>query len=200
MNCLYYLAPTLTSTHQITEDLHAAGVSDFFLHVISRNEAGLKTQHIHSSNYLETLDIVRDGFIGAAIGLLVGLVLTMLAIFFEPFGPNVPTMVYVFIAGVATLFGAWEGGLAGIASENKKLAKFHHDLEAGRYLILIYARRGKGAAVRAMMRAKHPEADLVAMDRHFVNPFSSIRKRAHIRHSPRPATGAVAQQPVAGDQ
>ena len=62
----------------------------------------------------------------------------------------------------------------------KKLAKFHHDIDAGRYLILIYARRGKGAAIRAMMRARHPEADLVAMDRNYFNPFSAVRKRARV--------------------
>lgn len=181
MNCLYYLAPTLDSTQRVCDDLHAAGVRDFFLHVISRNESGLKTQRIHSSNYLETLDVVRDGFIGAAVGLIVGLIGVLLLMYFEPFGPNVPTLVYVLVVIVATLFGSWEGGLTGIASENKKLAKFHHDLEAGRYLILVYARRGRGAAVRSMMRSKHPEAELVAIDRHFINPFSAVRKRARRR-------------------
>jgi hypothetical protein len=182
MNCLYYLAPTLDSTRQIIDDLHAVGVQDFFLHVISKDEAGLRTQQIHSSNYLETLDIIRDGFIGAAIGLVAGLVLALLAMYFEPFGTEVPPIVYVIIAGVATLFGAWEGGLFGIASENKKLAKFHHDIEAGRYLVLIYARKEQSAAVRAMMRTKHPEAELAAVDRHFINPFSKLRKRTHHRH------------------
>jgi hypothetical protein len=73
MRCLYYLAPTLESTHQITDDLHEAGVKDFFLHVIAKDESALEAEHIHSSNYLETLDILRDGFIGAAIGCLFGL-------------------------------------------------------------------------------------------------------------------------------
>ncbi len=192
MQCLYYLAPTLDSTHQITDDLHAAGVKDFFLHVISRNESGLKTQHIHSSNYLETLDIVRDGFIGAGLGLITGLAGVLLLMYFAPFGPGVPNFVYVIVAGVATLFGAWEGGLTGIASENKKLAKFHHDIDAGRYLILIYARKHQGAVVRAMMRTRHPEAELAAVDRHFINPFSSLRKRLRRRrkHTARPE-GAI---------
>ena len=74
MKCLYYLAPTLDSTHGISDDLHAVGVRDFFVHVISRDEAGLKKQHIHSSNYLETLDVVRDGVIGGVVGFIVGLV------------------------------------------------------------------------------------------------------------------------------
>ena len=74
MKCLYYLAPTLDSTHDISDDLHAVGVKDFFLHVISRDEAGLKKQHVHSSNYLETLGLIRHGFIGSAIGFLAGLI------------------------------------------------------------------------------------------------------------------------------
>jgi hypothetical protein len=180
MNCLYYLAPTLDSTHRITDDLHGAGIEDFYLHVVSRDESGLKNEHIHSSNYLETHDIVRDGIIGAAFGFLAGLAGAALLMYFQPMGPGIPSIVYLFVVFVATMFGAWEGGLAGIDSENKKLTKFRHDIDAGRYLILIYARRGKGAAVRAMMRARHPEADLVAMDRNYFNPFSAVRKRARV--------------------
>jgi len=87
---------------------------------------------------------------------------------------------------VATLFGAWEGGLMGIATENRKLAKFHHDIEAGRYLILIYTRNEQEATVREMMRARHPEAELAAIDRHFINPFRAVKRRAQ---SPRPEVG-----------
>lgn len=177
MRCLYYLAPTLESTQRISDDLHAAGIKDFFLHVISKDESGLEQQHIHSSNYLETLDIVRDGFIGAAIGALAGLVGAGLLMFFKPFGPDVPHYVYFIIVAVATMFGAWEGGLTGIATENNKLKKFHRDIEAGKYLILIYARKEQGATVRHLMRDKHPEAELAAVNSHFVNPFKPVRRR-----------------------
>ena len=177
MKCLYYLAPTLDSTHQVSDDLHAAGIKDFFLHVISKDESGLKQQHIHSSNYLETLDIVRDGLIGAAVGFVGGLCAAWLLLVFEPFGPDVPAVVYVMAVVLVTLFGAWEGGLTGIAKENKKLRKFHRDIEAGKYLILIYAWKEQEAAVRTMMRTRHPEAELVAIDRHFINPFSSVTRR-----------------------
>jgi hypothetical protein len=124
MKCLYYLAPSLESTHGISDDLHEVGIKDFFVHVISRDEAGLKKQHIHSSNYLETLDVVRDGIIGGVTGLLVGLLGIWLIDYFDPFGIEVPNLVYFALVGVATLFGTWEGGLIGIATENRKLAKF----------------------------------------------------------------------------
>jgi hypothetical protein len=178
MNCLYYPAPTLDSARHISDDLHAVGVRDFFLHVISKDEAGLYERHIPSSNYLETLDLVRDGFIGSAIGFLAGLIGVGLLKLFEPFGPNIPGLVYFATLAAATLFGAWEGGLTGIATENRKLAMFHDDIEAGRCLILIYALQDQEAAVMQMMRARHPEAELAAIDRHFINPFSAVRRAA----------------------
>ena len=65
-------------------------------------------------------------------------------------------------SGVATLFGTWEGGLIGIGNENRKLAKFHDDIAAGKFLILIYALKEQEAAVTRMMRERHPEAELAA--------------------------------------
>ncbi len=177
MKCIWYLAPTVASTHKISDDLHDAGVNDWFMHVVTKDEAGLKKEQIHSSNYLETLDLVRDGVIGANLGFIVGVIAAGLVMYFEPFGPDMPGFVYVMVVAVITLFGAWEGGLFGINSENKKLARFHDDIEAGKYLILIYARKEQEDIVRTMMGNKHPESQLVAIDRHFINPFSLLKRR-----------------------
>ena len=174
MKCLYYLAPTLPSTHRISDHLHGVGVKDFYLHVVAKDERGLRQQHIHSANYLETLDVIRDGYIGAAIGFLCGLAGIGLLIYFQPFGPRVPTFVYVVLVAAATLFGAWVGGLTGVDHENKKLRKFHEDIEAGKFLILVYVRKHEEAAVRTMMQENHPEAVLAGVDTHFINPFNSV--------------------------
>jgi hypothetical protein len=177
MKCIYFLTPTIATTDQVSADLHAVGVQDFYLHVISRDEAGLKRHQIHSSNYFETLDILRDGFIGAALGFLIGLAGVGLLLYTAPFDKYVvPTFVYAMLVGVATLFGAWEGGLVGIDSEHKKLAKFHDDLVAGKYLILVYVRKHREEAVLKMMRERHPDAELVAVDSHYINPFSTVKR------------------------
>lgn len=188
MKCIYYLTSTLKSTQDVSDDLHEVGVEDFYLHVISKDECGLRKQHIHSSNYLETLDIVRDGFIGAALGFIAGLIGISLLMYFKPFGPTVevPTLVYAFLVGAATLFGAWEGGLTGIATENKKLARFHDDIAAGRYLILVYVGKQQEGAVLKMMQERHPDAEMAGIDSHFVNPFASVARMA------RPAPGVTA--------
>jgi len=88
----------------------------------------------------------------------------------------VPVYVYAILVAVATLFGAWEGGLAGIGAENKKLARFHDDIEAGKFLVLVYVRKQQEDSVTRMMKERHPEAELVAIDSHFINPFSKVSR------------------------
>ena len=140
---------------------------------------GPRRQHIHSSNYLETLDVVRDGVIGGAVGFIAGMIGVALLRYFDPFGVEVPSLV------VLRRWSAWrrcsapgKAAWSASRSENKKLAKFHDDI-GGRPVPDpdLRAARSRSAAIRAMMRARHPEAELAAVDRHFINPFSSLRKR-----------------------
>ncbi len=183
MKCMYYLAPSLVSTHQVSKDLHDVDIDDWHVHVISKDEAGLKNEKIHSSNWLETTDLLRDGFIGANAGFILGVLVAGGLLLFSPFGPNIPTIAYFFMVAVATGFGAWVGGLTGIDSENQKLRGFHSAIEEGNYLILIYARKGQGEAIKKMMRERHSEARHVATDRHFINPFARLSRRRRTRPS-----------------
>ena len=41
MKCMYYLAPSLVSSHKISDDLQEIGIADWLIHVISMDEAGL---------------------------------------------------------------------------------------------------------------------------------------------------------------
>jgi hypothetical protein len=183
MKCMYYLAPSLVSTHQISDDLHDVGVDDWHVHVVSKDEAGLKNEKIHSSNWLETTDLLRDGFIGANVGFILGVLVAGGLLLMTPFGPDIPTVAYFFMVAVSTGFGAWVGGLTGIDSENQKLRRFQTAIEEGQYLILIYARKGQGEKVKIMMRERHSEARHAATDRHFINPFARVSRRRRARRS-----------------
>jgi len=173
MKCFYYLSPTLADTGRASDDLHNSGVNDWFIHIISKNEAGLQRKHLHSSNYLETLDFVREGLLGAAIGFLLGLIFASFISLYELFGTEVPLIAYLGIVFLLTCFGAWQGGLVGISTENKKLLRFHDEIEAGKFLILVYTHRAEEEKVHAMMSRLHPEALLVGLDPLFYNPFCS---------------------------
>jgi len=175
MKCIYYLSPSLKNTQEISDDLHSIGVDDWFLHVVSKDEGGLARTKLHSSNYLETLDLVRDGLIGAGCGFAAGMVIAAITMATELFGPNVPLFAYAAIVFVLGCFGAWVGGLVGIASENKKLAAFHDEIEAGKYLVLIYAKTNQEGRIKEMMATRHPEAQLAAVDASFLNPFAELK-------------------------
>jgi len=181
MKCMYYIAPNLVSTNQISEDLHDVGIEDWHVHVISKDEAGLKNEKIHSSNWFETTDLLRDGFIGANVGFILGVLVAGGMLLFAPFGPDIPTIAYFFMVAVTTGFGAWVGGLTGIDSDNQKLRRFQSAINEGKYLILIYARKGKGAKIKQMMSERHQEARHAATDRHFINPFGVVRRRRQAR-------------------
>jgi hypothetical protein len=183
MKCLYYLAPSLVSTNQISEDLKAVGIAKWNVHIISKDAAGLKKERLNSANWLETHDLLRDGFIGANIGFIFGVLAAGALMLFKPFGPDMPGVAYFFVVAVATLFGAWVGGLTGIDSENQKIRRFHDDIEAGKYLLLIYAPKGQGEVVKDMMREKHTEARHIATDRQFINPFARLPRRKEKRRA-----------------
>jgi hypothetical protein len=42
--------------------------------------------------------------------------------------------------------------------------------------MLVYVRKHREAAVRKMMQDRHPDAELVAIDSHYVNPFSNVKR------------------------
>ena len=176
MKCIYYLTSTLDSTRKITDDLHQAGIDDWFIHVLSHDEAGLKKEKIHSSNYLEQLDLLRYGILGVISGFAVGLIAAGLVHTTELFGPELPNAAYYGIILFFSLFGSWEGGLIGVATENKKIALFHEDLESGSYLIIIYTRKAAEEALKKVMEAQHPEADLAAIDANFYNPLTALKR------------------------
>lgn len=174
MKCLYYLTPNLVSTHKVSDDLHAVGVGDWFIHIVSHDEAGLAREHLHSSNYLETLDIVREAIIGTLLGFLGGLVIALVIKLIDPFPIELPMLAYFAIVVFYTMFGCWVGGLDGWANRNRKIQRFMPDIEAGKNLVLIYAKQTQLETVFDMMASEHPEAKLVASDSRFMNPFSKL--------------------------
>ena len=173
MKCSYYLSPNLADACRASDDLHNSGVKDWFIHIVSKDEAGLQRMNLHSANYVETLGFVHDGLIGAAIGLLLGSTFAGFISATEPFGADVPLIAYLGIMLLLTCFGAWQGGLAGISKENKKLGRFHDEIEAGKFLILVYAHLAEEGKVHAMMSSLHPESLFVGLDPFFYNPFCS---------------------------
>ena len=175
MKCLYYLSNSINKTHSISDDLHEAGLNDWFLHIISKDDTDVKKHKLHSGNYIEQLDLMRDGILGAVAGLIIGICTVAYLAYDNTFPPEVPDITYYFIVIVLTMFGAWEGGLTGVANESKKMSAFRPDIDAGKYLILVYARASQEEMITSMMKRKHPAIRLVGSDSSFFNPLSRVQ-------------------------
>ncbi|WP_067585046.1 hypothetical protein [Endozoicomonas ascidiicola] len=172
MKRLYYLTGSLNSVTQIIDDLHHAGISDWHLHVLSRNEAGLYHRQIHSANMLQENDVLHSGELGALIGGLAGLTIATLLELWDPFEFAASFPMLILVAGVFTLFGAWSGGLAGVTRENYKTERFHDELIRGRHLIMVDVSKQQEKVVRHHLSNYHPEASLAGEDTTLILPFS----------------------------
>ena len=104
-----YLLPHIHAGQypKITDDLHQAGIDDWFIHVLSHDEAGLKKAKVHSSNYLEQLDLLRYGILGVISGFAVGLIAAGLVNTTKLLAPDIPNIAYYAIILFFTLFGYW---------------------------------------------------------------------------------------------
>jgi hypothetical protein len=171
MKRMYYLTDSLNSTEQVANDLHEEGIADWNFHVHCKDQAGLYKKRIQSANFIQKLDVIRYGERGAIIGFIIALIAIAYVIIVKPFGAQVDGLVYVAIFGFITLFGGWVGGLAGLATENQKIAMFHDDIEAGKYLLLVDVRAAGEQKVKALMARKHPDAVFKRVGSTFINPF-----------------------------
>lgn len=174
MKRLYYLTDSLNSVSQISDDLHGNGITDWHIHVLSKNEAGLFHRHVHSAHMFQQNDVIHSGAMGAILGGCIGLLAVACIYLWMPLGAPVPSLAPLIIAGVFTLFGAWSGGLAGAMRENYKIRRFHNDIERGRYLIMIDVHKPREQAVRTQLRQYHPEATLAGEDTSWILPFHPL--------------------------
>ncbi len=169
MKRLYYLTPTITSAEAISEDLHDEGVTDWNFHILSKDEAGLYSHHLHSANLLQRTDIVRYMERGLIVGLLMGACFAIPLYFLEEFTFGAWMAISVF----CLLFGVWCGGIGGITRDNYKIERFHEDIESGKYLLMIDVHKHDEDVIKRVMAIRHPEARLQGHTSTHTNPFSA---------------------------
>ena len=171
MKRLYYLSKTLESVSKIVDDLHREGVSDWNIHVLSKDEAGLYHRHIHSAHILQQNDVIHSGQLGAMLGMLAGACFAVITDYWLAVH-DLSTAILALIAGTFTLFGAWSGGLVGVMKENYKIARFHNDLEKGDYLLLIDIDKTQELSICQQISRFHPDTVLAAQGTSLIQPFN----------------------------
>ncbi|WP_339799082.1 hypothetical protein [uncultured Marinobacter sp.] len=171
MKRLFYLAENIDSVQSISDDLHAHDVSDWRFHIVSRDEAGLYTHRLHTASVLDRTDLARYLERGAIIGAVIGVVAILVLAFIT--GMQWPMAAWIALFLFATAAGAWAGGFGGIGAENYRIRRFHSDIEAGKYLLMIDVPQKHLADMKRLMMLNHPEARLQGVDSSFNQPFGT---------------------------
>jgi hypothetical protein len=171
MKRLYYLTKGLESTGRISDELHQSGITDWHFHVLSKDGSGLYRRHIHSATGFQSLDIIHSCEQGALFGGTIGLVLTLMLWMIDPLPFPMSMTISLLIVCIFTLFGAWVGGMDGLAHENYKIKRFHDDLELGKYLLMVDVRPHEKEVVLGIMN-QHPEVEAAGESSTFINPFT----------------------------
>ncbi len=178
MKRLFYLVDELDSLEEISEDLHEHGVSDWRFHVLSKNEAGLYTRHVHSASILDRTDLARFTERGAIAGALFAGAFIITNLFVGVL--QLPTAAWVALFLFATGMGAFLAGFGGITAENYRIRKFHDAVEKGRHLVMVDVYREDEETMKRLMAENHPEAELQGEDSSYNNPFVESDGRFHV--------------------
>jgi len=167
MKRLYYLTASLEKVDQVSNALHSEGVTDWNFHVLSKDQQGLHTRRINSVRYWQQSDLVHSAIRGAILGALICMALVFLVNFVS--GYTWWSLPFVTVSG--TLFGTWLGAFIGFTHENYKIARFHQEIESGKYLIMVDIHRDEEDRVLELMKAHHPAVRLAGEDSTLINPL-----------------------------
>ncbi len=172
MKRLYYLTRNINVAEKVSDRLHEEGVTDWNFHVLGKDKANVVRHHLHSATPLQELDIVRSGERGVLAGFLVGVVATAVFALFTPAGEYMSMLVQISAIVLFSFFGAWLGGLVGVSTENYKIRRFHDDIEAGAFLLMVDVTHDQKRAVRDVID-EFDQIREAGEDTTFIHPFAS---------------------------
>ncbi len=171
MKRLYYFTKSLTSVQGITCDLQQVGIGENRMHVMGTDTMAIAQAHVHGTTTWEETDIMHSGFMGALIGMGVGLLAGFLIAGADPWGMQLESGAIIGATLFGTCFGAWLGGLRGVSSQNHHLTPYLDRVEQGDYLMMVDADDDQQAGrVAKVMKNHRHEAEEAGREEHF-SPF-----------------------------
>tara|TARA_R110002072_G_scaffold935_11_gene7689 strand:- start:9265 stop:9831 length:567 start_codon:yes stop_codon:yes gene_type:complete len=132
----YFISEDLDELKVIEQELEQSGVITPQIHVLSEDDAGVKTHRLNAVEAVLRKNVVGGTERGALIG-AIGAALILAAAWATGIAATISWVPPVFLAVIVLGFCTWEGGLIGIQEPHADFIRFRDSLKAGKHILAV---------------------------------------------------------------
>lgn len=160
MRRIYFLAPDLTTTHKIVDEIRSEGIEDSRIHVLAKRDTPL--EDLPEAGITIKTDFIAAVERGVALGGSSGLLVGLFALRFAGVAMAGAPILGALFAG-ATI-GSLAGGLSGLSAGNSRLRQFEEAIENGEFLVLLDIPKEKVDQVSETIIKHYPEVEFEGIE------------------------------------
>lgn len=150
----YYISDDLDDLESIETELESHGITTPQIHVLSRDDAGLRKHGLHRVPSFMKKDVVHSTSIAALFGFLCA-VLVLSVAQFSGVTQTVGWIPFIFLAIVVMALITWEGGMWGIHHPNIHFERFQQALDEGKHVLYVEVKKPQEVILLSVTN-RHP--------------------------------------------
>lgn len=169
MKRLFYSTDSLDDAEMISDEVHQLGIDDHHFYVLSRDESGIKTHHLHGSTQIEKTQILSARKRAFLLAGATALALLTFMYFFTDLTNKflLQALAASIIGGFVVMFIV---KLAGKSFDEYFQLLVNEHLDAGDVIIIIDVERSQTHKVETQLEG-HPKAQFLADSSNLASPI-----------------------------
>lgn len=157
----FYVGSNLSELEIVARELQKSGVSAPQIHVLSENDAGVASHHLHEVDSVLKQDVVHSGEVGFLVGVTLAAAVLLVAGLVG--WPETYTWVpFLLLSIVVFGFCTWEGVLIGLQKPHQDFMRFTEALHQGRRVFFVDVHREQERMLDGVM-TQHPGLELAGV-------------------------------------
>lgn len=169
MRRLFYATNNLDDAEAISDEVHKMGIDDHHFYILSRDENGIKSHHLHGSSNIDKTDIInakkRANLMSAGFFVVI---IALLAMSTEMFNTEIIwAVVALFCAYIIVNFLLL---VTGSSFDGYFKSMFNERLDSGEVIIIIDVEKKNSRIIEDQL-SKHPQAKFLADSSNLASPI-----------------------------
>jgi len=153
---LYFMLPNVASATATADELLLARIEDRRMHFLARR--GTDLGELHEASVLQKTDVRHGAAVGLMGGAVLGIVAGALVLMFPPTAEPMRLFTVLATTLIGAFLGMWMSTLVASALPNSHLKRFEDDIARGGVLMMVDVTRNEREKVERIVTTRHPEA------------------------------------------